>query len=254
VQQEEAAAATTIPFDTFARQKELAELVAAWPAERLVATQQFNTTTSRAACRTGLFPQNYPVCRIFAAPLLAVTLTCRRSTGKGAIMPGRSQVATPRIWEESIFAIKSGIDCVFLTCFDSDFNFLANVFPCSEIRMHRAETLEQADFLLTVTGGTVLLTDVSFLDGFWDEAVDMLAQFHPLVAFLVIADGVDRQFVSEAPRRGACGVLWKPLDWSQVRRFIRLAHEATEERAIWQRQRLRSDRIETAVPPCATPK
>ena len=29
--------------------------------------------------------------------------------------------------------------------------------------MHRAETLEQADFLLTVTDGTVLLTDASFL-------------------------------------------------------------------------------------------
>jgi hypothetical protein len=34
---EEAAAATTTPFDTFASQKELAELAAAWPAERLVA-------------------------------------------------------------------------------------------------------------------------------------------------------------------------------------------------------------------------
>jgi hypothetical protein len=34
---EEAAAATTTPFDSFARQKELAALAAAWPAERLVA-------------------------------------------------------------------------------------------------------------------------------------------------------------------------------------------------------------------------
>ena len=34
---EEAAAETTTPFDTFASQKELAELAAAWPAERLVA-------------------------------------------------------------------------------------------------------------------------------------------------------------------------------------------------------------------------
>ena len=34
---EEAAAATTTPFDSFASQKELAELIAAWPAERLVA-------------------------------------------------------------------------------------------------------------------------------------------------------------------------------------------------------------------------
>jgi hypothetical protein len=37
-----------------------------------------------------------------------------------------------------------------------------------------------------------------------------------------------------------------------VRRFIRLLHEATEERAIWQRQRLRSDRIEEAVSPGVT--
>jgi hypothetical protein len=34
---EEAAAATTTPFDSFASQKELAELVAGWPAERLIA-------------------------------------------------------------------------------------------------------------------------------------------------------------------------------------------------------------------------
>src|ERR1035437_4467982 len=34
---EEAAAATTTPFDSFASQKELAELAAAWPGERLVA-------------------------------------------------------------------------------------------------------------------------------------------------------------------------------------------------------------------------
>ena len=35
---EEAAAATTTPFDSFASEKELAELAEAWPAERLVAT------------------------------------------------------------------------------------------------------------------------------------------------------------------------------------------------------------------------
>ena len=34
---EEAAAATTTPFDSFASQKELAKLAAGWPAERLVA-------------------------------------------------------------------------------------------------------------------------------------------------------------------------------------------------------------------------
>src|SRR6266851_8403633 len=36
--QEEAATASTTPFDSFASQKELAELAAQWPADRLVAT------------------------------------------------------------------------------------------------------------------------------------------------------------------------------------------------------------------------
>jgi DNA-binding NtrC family response regulator len=165
-------------------------------------------------------------------------------------MPGQSQVAAPGKWVAPAGGTKSGIDCVFLTCFDFDFHFLANVLLGSGIRMHLAETLEQADFLLTVTGGTVLLTDASFLDGSWDDAIDMLAHFHPLVASLVTADQVDRQFVSEAPNRGACGVLWKPLEWSRVCQFIRAAHEATGERIIWQRQR--GDRIERAVSPCAT--
>ena len=169
-------------------------------------------------------------------------------------MPSESQAAAPQKRVERAGATKHEIDCVFLTCFDSDFYFLANVFPCSEIRMHRAETLEQADFLLIVTGGTVLLTDVSFLDGFWGDAVDMLAQFHPLVAFLVIADGVDRQFVSEAPRRGACGVLWKPLEFIEVRRSIRTAHEASGERVIWQQERCAGDRIGEAVSLDATLK
>jgi hypothetical protein len=35
---EEAAAATGTPFDSFTSQKELAELVAGWPVERLIAT------------------------------------------------------------------------------------------------------------------------------------------------------------------------------------------------------------------------
>src|SRR5690349_21227048 len=35
--QEEAAAATSTPFDSFSSQQELAELAASWPAERLVA-------------------------------------------------------------------------------------------------------------------------------------------------------------------------------------------------------------------------
>jgi hypothetical protein len=47
---EEAAAATTTPFDSFSSQKELAELAKAWPAERLVAI--WNTLPGVAAVET----------------------------------------------------------------------------------------------------------------------------------------------------------------------------------------------------------
>jgi hypothetical protein len=42
-----------------------------------------------------------------------------------------------------------------------------------------------ADFLLLATHGTVLVTDTTFLDGSWEDALAMTAQVHPLVATLI---------------------------------------------------------------------
>jgi len=49
-------------------------------------------------------------------------------------------------------------------------------------------------------------------------------------SFVVAADSVDVGFVGDAVDRGACAVLWKPLDWAQVMRLIRTVHEAALER------------------------
>ena len=45
--------------------------------------------------------------------------------------------------------------------------------------MHRAENVDEADFLLTATGGTAFLSDVTFPDGTWRDAIDMLAAVVP---------------------------------------------------------------------------
>lgn len=124
------------------------------------------------------------------------------------------------------------IQCVFLTCFRSDYSFLASVLQYSGIRMHRAETLDEADFLLTVTGGTVFLSDVTFPDGTWRHALAMIAEVHPLVPALVVADPVDERFLRDADRHGACGVLWKPFDFTEVTRMIRTADQAAHDRAL----------------------
>jgi DNA-binding NtrC family response regulator len=100
----------------------------------------------------------------------------------------------------------------------------------SEVRLHRAETLDEADFLLMVTGSKVLISDSVFLDGSWVDALEMLSCVHPRSSFVVAADSVDVGFVGDAVDRGACAVLWKPLDWAQVMRLIRTVHEAALER------------------------
>jgi DNA-binding NtrC family response regulator len=128
------------------------------------------------------------------------------------------------------------IDCVVLTSFDSEFSFLRNVFRPSGIRMHHAESLEKADFLLTVTESTVLLADVTFADGSWQSALALISDNFPLVTMLVIADRVDRPFLQDLFARGACGVLWKPFDFESARKRIRAVHEASKERRALARE------------------
>ncbi len=132
------------------------------------------------------------------------------------------------------------IECVALTCFRSEFSTLAEVLVYSGIRLYRAETLEEADFYLTVTGATVFLTDVTFLDGTWRDALRMTAETHPQVAVLVAAEEVDCPGISDAYERGACGILWKPIDFIKAIEWIRAVNQAACDRAQWLTERLYS--------------
>jgi DNA-binding NtrC family response regulator len=125
------------------------------------------------------------------------------------------------------------VHCVVLSSLRSEFTFLKNVFRLTGLRMHYAETLEEADFLLTVTDSTVLLSDVLFEGGCWQAALQMLHERHQLVPMLVIADPADRPFLKDLFERGACGVVWKPVDFDAARKLIRTLHEASKERRLW---------------------
>lgn len=128
------------------------------------------------------------------------------------------------------------INCVVLSSFRSEFTFLQNVLRLTGIRMHHAESLDEADFLLTVTESTVLLVDVVFADGSWQNALNLLSNRYPLVTMLVLADPVDRPFLRDLFSLGACGIIWKPFDFHMARRLIRAVHEASRERQAWQEE------------------
>ena len=130
------------------------------------------------------------------------------------------------------------IECVALTCFSSEFSTLAAILVYSGIRLYRAETLEEADFYLTVTGATVFLTDVTFLDGTWRDALRMTAETHPPVAALVAAEEVDCPGIADAYKCGACGILWKPVDFIRAIDLIRTVDQAARDRAQWLGERI----------------
>jgi DNA-binding NtrC family response regulator len=131
----------------------------------------------------------------------------------------------------------SGVDCVFLSCFDHNAQFFASMLGPGGIRLHRACTVEMADFLLLATRGTVLVSDTTFLDGSWEDALAMIRTVHPLVATVICADLIDAEFVASAQERGAFAVLWRPVELEQLRSRIRAADELTRERRLWLAER-----------------
>ena len=122
------------------------------------------------------------------------------------------------------------IECVYLTCFRPEFTSLAIVMQYSSVRMLQAESLDEADFILTVTGAGVFLTDVTFPDGNWRDALRMAAEMHPHAASLIAAEPVDAPYLTGAGELGACGVLWKPFDFAEAIRLIRTADQASQDR------------------------
>jgi DNA-binding NtrC family response regulator len=129
------------------------------------------------------------------------------------------------------------VDCVLLTCFEHSALFFASMLGQGGIRLHRACTVEMADFLLLATSGTVLVLDTTFLDGSWEDALAMTSRLHPLVGALICADPVDGEFVAGAEEHGAFGVIWLPLELERLRSSIWTAHTAALERRLWLAER-----------------
>jgi DNA-binding NarL/FixJ family response regulator len=118
------------------------------------------------------------------------------------------------------------IDCVFLTCFNSEFQVFSILLGHSGVRMHCADTLEQADFLLAVTGAKVLLSDAVFLDGTWYEAAEMLADVHSSVTLVVVLDELEKTFWADCLNRGGYDLTPKPLRLNKLHQAIRNAHHS----------------------------
>ncbi len=115
--------------------------------------------------------------------------------------------------ELSAFAV----DSVFLTCFEYDFEVYAGLLATIGVRVRRAATLDDADFLLAVTDASILLCDAAFPGGTWDLAAGMLAAVHPGVRLIVVANEMDRRFWATELERVRPPVISRPLRWHELR-------------------------------------
>ncbi len=123
-------------------------------------------------------------------------------------------------------------ECVVLTAFESDFRFLKTILRFAGFRAHRAETLEELDFILVATGATVLLSDTLTPDCSWRAAAALIANRHPQVAMLLLAEPVDADYLRDASARGVCAVIWRPIEFDTATDLIRTAHQAARDRML----------------------
>jgi DNA-binding NtrC family response regulator len=112
------------------------------------------------------------------------------------------------------------IQCVYLTPTEHEFRVAARLLSGSAISMHHAATLEQADFQLARTRAKVLLTELHFPEGVWEDALEMLSESFPQVALVLAASDADEHLWIRALERGAFDLVMKPFRAEDLQRIL----------------------------------
>src|SRR5579862_2902561 len=123
------------------------------------------------------------------------------------------------------------IECVYLTPTEHEFRLAARLLSNTTISLHHAATLEQANFQLSRTRAKVLLTEVRFPDGGWENALEMLADSFPNVPLVLAASDADEHLWIRVLERGAFDLVVKPFGADDLRRILENAdaHSRTKE-------------------------
>ena len=119
---------------------------------------------------------------------------------------------------------RADFKCVFLTCSEVESRAVSRLLMPAGIRILPAAMLEQADLLLATTDSAVLLADSAFLDGTWEDALDMVAKSHPRVELVLAAGQADERFWIDVLERGAYDLVLKPFDAGELRRILENAN------------------------------
>ena len=117
-----------------------------------------------------------------------------------------------------------GFSCVYLTSSTRVAETASALVESVRIDIHRSTTLDDAEARLQATKSRVLLTDISFERGGWEDALRMAASLPLRTAVVLVSCLADERLWIDALERGAYDLILEPFQADEMRRILGNAH------------------------------
>ena len=105
----------------------------------------------------------------------------------------------------------AGFLCVYLTSSIRTAEMASTLLSSAQILIHHSATLTDAKARLLATQSRVLLTDISFEGGGWEDALRMAARLPRPTALVLVSRLADERFWIEALELGAYDLILEPF-------------------------------------------
>jgi hypothetical protein len=141
------------------------------------------------------------------------------------VNPTQSCVSSePQIAERTVHIPSYRLPCVYLTSCGEAAKLASTLAATSWIRIHRAHTLDNAKAQLQNIKARVILADVTFDGGSWEDAVRMAERLTLRAALVLVSPFVDHRLWIDALEGGAYDLIHQPFHADELRIILTNAH------------------------------
>lgn len=114
--------------------------------------------------------------------------------------------------------------CVYLTSSSRAADLISTLAASAQIQFHRANTLDSAKARLQATRARIMLTDVTFERGGWEDAMRMAASLPLRTAVVLVSPLADQRLWIDALEGGAYDLILEPFHADELRWILGNAH------------------------------
>jgi hypothetical protein len=139
--------------------------------------------------------------------------------------PARTRASSePQMAGRAPYVPSYRFPCVYLTAYSEAAQVASTLAAAVQIRIHRANTLDNAKAQLQTTKARVILADVTFAGGGWEDAVRMAACLPLRAALVLVSPFLDHRLWIDALEGGAYDLILEPFRADELRCILSNAH------------------------------